>query len=167
LTRTIYVVMGVAGSGKTVVGSELAREIGVEFVDGDDYHPAANVKKMAAGVPLTDADRAGWLRALAARIREAHDADNGLVVACSALKRAYRDVLRSASSRVRFVFLDGPKALIAERLQSRRGHYMPASMLDSQLETLEKPGPDEDAWTGDIAETPARIVAHLLSATPR
>jgi gluconokinase len=161
--RPIYVVMGVAGSGKTVVGSELARQLGVEFVDGDDYHPTQNVKKMAAGIPLTDADRAGWLRALATRIHQAHEAETGLVVACSALKRAYRDVLRSASPQVRFVLLDGPPALIAERLERRRGHYMPASMLDSQLATLEKPSPDEDAWTIDISGTPAQIVSHILT----
>jgi gluconokinase len=155
--------MGVAGSGKTVVGTALARELGIEFVDGDDYHPAENVKKMAAGVPLTDADRSGWLHALATRIQEAHEAETGLVVACSALKRAYRDVLRCASPRIRFVFLDGPQKLIAERLERRRGHYMPASMLDSQLATLEKPAADEHAWTVDIYDTPGQIVSHLIT----
>jgi len=159
--------MGVAGSGKTVVGTELARELGVDFVDGDDYHPPENVKKMAAGVPLDDTDRAGWLRALASRIREAHDSGEGLVVACSALKRKYRDVLRAAGPDVRFVFLNGPKSLIAERLESRRGHYMPASMLESQLATLEPPEADENVIAADIIRTPSEIVTALLARAAR
>lgn len=167
MTRTIYVVMGVAGSGKTVVGTELARELGVDFVDGDDYHPPENVKKMAAGVPLDDTDRAGWLRALASRITEAHDSGEGLVVACSALKRKYRDVLRAAAPDVQFVFLNGPKNLIAERLEARRGHYMRASMLDSQLAALEPPAAEENAIAADITRTPAEIVAGLLARAVR
>lgn len=163
VSRAIYVIMGVAGSGKTVVGTALARKLGVEFVDGDDYHPPANVKKMAAGIPLTDADRAGWLDALAARMRAAEGLGEGLVVACSALKRKYRDVLRAATPDVRFVFLNGPKSLIAERLESRRGHYMPASMLDSQLATLEPPAAEENAIAADITQTPAQIVNGLLA----
>ena len=155
--------MGVAGSGKTVVGTALARELGVDFVDGDDYHPAANVRKMASGVPLTDDDRAGWLEALAARIGESDSKGRGLVVACSALKRKYRDVLRAAASDVRFVFLNGPKGLITERLEARRGHYMSASMLDSQLATLEAPASDENAIAADISQTPSQIVAGLLA----
>ena len=159
--------MGVSGSGKTLIGSEFAREIGVAFVDGDDFHPPDNVKRMAAGVPLTDADRAGWLRALARRISEADRNGEGLVVACSALKRSYRDVLRDAAPDVRFVVLDGPAALIAERLATRRGHYMPASLLQSQLATLEMPGPDEEAWVADIARSPREIVADLKSRASR
>ncbi len=167
MTRTIYVVMGVAGSGKTVVGTVLARELGVDFVDGDDYHPAENVKKMAAGIPLDDTDRAGWLRALASRIREAHESGTALVFACSALKRTYRDVLRAAAPNIQFVFLTGPRDLIAERLEARRGHYMPASMLDSQLVTLEPPAAEENAFTADIAQTPAQIVTGLLARAVR
>src|SRR5438552_2884672 len=123
-----YVIMGVAGVGKTLIGAAFARAIGAEFADGDDYHPPENVKKMAAGIPLTDDDRAGWLRALARRIAEAHRGGTSLVVACSALKRAYRDVLRGGSPTLQFVFLHGAKALIAGRLADRRGHYMPASL---------------------------------------
>jgi gluconokinase len=167
VSQTTFVVMGVAGSGKTVVGTELARELGVAFVDGDDYHPPGNVKKMAAGLPLDDADRAGWLRSLASRIREAHDTGEGLVVACSALKRKYRDVLRAAAPDVRFVFLNGPKSLIAERLESRRGHYMPASMLESQLATLEPPVAEENAIAADITQTPRQIVSGLLGGAAR
>lgn len=167
MSRAIYVVMGVAGSGKTVVGTALARELGVEFVDGDDYHPPENVRKMAAGVPLDDDDRAGWLSALASRMAEAHHAAKGLVVACSALKRKYRDVLRAAAPDVQFVFLNGPKDLIAQRLQARRGHYMPAAMLASQLATLEPPAPEEHAIAVDTTQTPRQIVSGLLARSAR
>jgi gluconokinase len=163
VNRRIYVVMGVSGSGKSVVGAALANELDVEFVDGDDYHPAANVKRMAAGIPLTDADRAAWLGALAARIREARDARVGLVVACSALKRSYRDVLRAGAPDLQFVFLAGSRELIAARLGTRSGHYMPASLLDSQLATLEEPATDERAWVADISQAPRDIVDHLLA----
>jgi gluconokinase len=158
--------MGVAGSGKSTIGAALARALGVEFVEGDDYHPAENVKRMAAGVPLTDEDRAGWLRALATRLREAKDAGAGLVMTCSALKRSYRDVLRAGAPEVRFVFLRGPRALIAERLGNRRGHFMPVSLLDSQFATLEEPSPDEEAWVCDIRESPEDLVAALVARTP-
>jgi gluconokinase len=164
VNRGIYVVMGVSGCGKSVVGAALARELGVEFVDGDDYHPAENVKRMAAGIPLTDSDRAVWLRALADRIREAGDASVGLVVACSALKRSYRDILRAAAPDLKLVFLDGPRELIAERLRRRSGHYMPASLLESQLATLEEPSADEHAWVADIGQSPRDIVDQLLAS---
>jgi gluconokinase len=153
--------MGVSGSGKSVIGSAFARVLGVDFVEGDDYHTAANVARMASGVPLTDADRAEWLRSLALRIGEAKDSETGLVVSCSALKRSYRDILRAAANELRFVFLNGPRALLAERLASRRGHYMPPSLLESQLATLEKPSPDEQVWVCDIRESPEDIVAAL------
>ena len=155
--------MGVAGSGKSVIGEAFARALGVEFAEGDDYHPAENVRRMAAGIPLTDADRAGWLSALAERLREAKIAGVGLVMSCSALKRAYRDVLRAGARDVQFIFLRGPRALLAERLAKRRGHYMPASLLDSQLATLEEPSPDERAWVVDIGDAPNDIVATLVS----
>jgi gluconokinase len=155
--------MGVAGAGKTLIGSKLAQALGAAFVDGDDYHPAENVKKMAAGIPLTDADRAGWLRALADRIRLARDANEWLVVACSALKRAYRDVLRAGDPDAQLVLLSGTRALLAERLGARHGHYMPASLLDSQLATLEAPAEDEHAWTYDVRESPERIVESLVA----
>jgi gluconokinase len=159
----IYVVMGVSGSGKSLVGEAFARALNVTFVEGDAYHPAENVARMAAGIPLTDDDRAGWLRALAARIREAEDAGTGLVMTCSALKRSYRDVLRGDANEVRFIFLKGPRTLIAERLAGRSGHFMPASLLDSQFAALEEPTPDERAWECDIAESPEDIVAALMA----
>ncbi len=159
----IYVVMGVSGSGKTVIGTALARALGIEFVEGDDYHPAENVKRMASGIALTDDDRALWLRALAARLREANDAGTGLVMSCSALKRSYRDVLRGEAGKVNFIFLKGQRALIAERIAVRRGHFMPPSLLESQLAILEEPSPDEDAWVCDIGESPEDLVAALVA----
>jgi gluconokinase len=158
-----YVVMGVAGSGKSTIGSALARALGVDFVEGDEYHPAQNVEKMASGIPLTDDDRAGWLRALAERIREAKHTDTGLVLTCSALKRSYRDVLRAEAPELRFVFLKGPRALIAERFAGRRGHFMPQSLLESQLATLEEPSPEENAWVCDIRESQRDLVAALVA----
>jgi len=155
--------MGVSGSGKTLIGAAFARALGVDFVEGDDYHTAANVARMSSGVPLTDVDRAEWLRSLAERIRKAKGSGAGLVVSCSALKRAYRDILRGAASELRFIFLRGPRGLLAERVASRRGHYMPASLLDSQLSTLEEPLPDEQAWVCDIMESPEDIVAALVA----
>lgn len=155
--------MGITGSGKSTVGAALAHELGVDFVEGDDYHSAENVRRMASGIPLTDEDRASWLHALATRLREAHEAGTGLVVTCSALKRSYRDLLREAAPELRFVFLKGSRALISERLSERRGHYMPVSLLDSQIETLEEPAADEHAWTYDIIE-PARAIVDDVAA---
>lgn len=157
----LFVVMGVAGSGKSVIGGALARGLGVDFVDGDDYHPPENVAKMARGVPLTDRDRAEWLRTLERRLEQANAGNRGIVVACSALKRSYRDVLREAGA-VRFIFLRGPRELLLARLVGRRGHFMPASLLDSQFATLEEPGADEDAWVVDVSASPDTIVADLL-----
>lgn len=162
MNRNLYVVMGITGSGKSTVGAMLAHTLGVDFVEGDDYHPPENVQHMASGIPLTDGDRAGWLRALAIRIREASDAGTGLVVTCSALKRSYRDVLRAAAPDLRFVFLKGPRELISDRLAGRRGHFMPATLLDSQLATLEDPAPDEHAWAFDIGEPAQKIVDDLV-----
>lgn len=158
----LYVVMGVAGSGKSVIGATLARSLNVAFIEGDDLHSAANVARMASGIPLTDEDRRDWLAALAEEIRQAKNAGVGLVVTCSALKRSYRDVLRGAASDLQFIFLDGPRALIAERLKHRTGHYMPASLLDSQFATLEEPMADERVWKFDIAKSPAAIVTEIL-----
>lgn len=162
-----YVVMGVAGAGKTLIGSRLARALGSEFVEGDDYHPAANVAKMAAGIPLTDADRAGWLDALAARIRDARAANEGLVVAASVLKRKYRDVLRAADPELRFIHLVAPRPVIANRLEHRTGHYMPPSLLDSQLAILEPPGADEGAWVYDNERPPDAIVGDIAARIAR
>jgi gluconokinase len=162
MNRNLYVVMGITGSGKSTVGAMLATRLGVDFVEGDDYHPPENVRRMASGIPLTDDDRAGWLQALATRIREANNTGTGLVLTCSALKRSYRDVLRTAAPELRFVFLDGPRALIAQRLAERRGHFMPASLIDSQLATLEAPASDEHAWVCDIRDSAEEIVDDIV-----
>ena len=150
------VVMGVSGSGKTTVGAALAHALGLEFVDGDALHPAANVAKMAAGIPLDDADRAPWLDAIGAVL-----AAGPVVVACSALKRVYRDRLRAAAPTLQLIFLDGERDVLASRMAARPGHFMPASLLDSQLATLERPTPDEHALTVDIDEPAATIVTGL------
>lgn len=155
--------MGVSGAGKSTVGEAVARRLDLPFVEGDAFHPPENVAKMRGGTPLTDDDRASWLRALAERIREASVAGTGIVVTCSALKRAYRDVLRSAASGLRFVHLRGPRGVIAERLAGRSGHYMPPSLLDSQLATLEEPGPDEGAWVLDVDRPPEEIVDAIVA----
>ena len=156
--------MGVCGAGKSLIGAKLARELDVEFVEGDALHPPENVRRMAAGIPLTDDDRHGWLLAIATRLRDAKRAGVGLVVSCSALKRRYRDLLRSAGdAEVRFVHLAGTRELLAERLATRRGHFMPPSLLESQLATLEEPSPDERAWVCNISETPDAIVADLVA----
>jgi gluconokinase len=155
--------MGVSGSGKSLIGAAFARALGVDFVEGDHYHTAANVARMSSGIPLTDDDRAEWLRSLGARIRKAKDSGIGLVVSCSALKRSYRDILRGAAGDLHFVFLQGSRALLAERLTSRRGHYMPPSLLESQLATLEEPSADEQAWVCDMRESPEDIVAALVA----
>lgn len=162
----LYVMMGVCGSGKSLIGARLARALGIEFVEGDELHPPENVRRMATGIPLTDDDRQGWLLAIAARLREAKRAGVGLVVSCSALKRRYRDLLRSEGDPdVRFVHLAGGRALVTERMAGRSGHFMPASMVDSQFAILEQPAPDEHAWVSDISEPPDAIVAHLVSRT--
>ncbi len=155
--------MGVSGAGKTLIGAQLARALDVGFVEGDDLHPAANVDRMTAGIPLTDENRHGWLIAIAARLRDAKRAGVGLVVACSALKRRYRELLRSVGAGdVRFVYLKGDRALLAERMAQRPGHFMPPALLDSQLATLEEPVSAERAWVCDIRETPDAIVADLV-----
>ena len=163
MNQNLYVVMGVTGSGKSTVGTMLAHRLGVAFVEGDDFHSSANVQRMSSGIPLTDNDRANWLRALASRIRLAKESGRGLVVTCSALKRSYRDVLRAAAPDLQFVFLTGSRALIAERVAGRRGHFMPGSLLDSQLATLEQPSPDEHAMLFDIEESAQEIVEVLLA----
>jgi gluconokinase len=165
LNRGLYIVMGVAGAGKSVIGLALANALDVDFVDADEYHPADNVARMAAGIPLTDDDRLPWLRAIAKRVADAKNNGAGLVVACSALKRSYRDILRdeSGAAELQFVFLRGPRGLIAERLTGRRGHFMPTQLLDSQFAALEEPLPDEHAWVCDITGSPEQIVAALVA----
>jgi gluconokinase len=154
--------MGVAGAGKTAVGTLLADALGVAYLDGDDLHPTDNVRLMERGIPLTDEDRRPWLAAIAARIAQAKQTHTGLVVSCSALKRAYRDTLRGGDAGMQFVHLLGDAPLIAQRLARRAGHFMPAALLDSQLATLEVPAPEEHAWTFDVADTPESIVAEIV-----
>jgi carbohydrate kinase (thermoresistant glucokinase family) len=165
------VVMGVSGCGKTSVGRQLAQALGSGFIEGDELHPPANVARMAAGTPLTDVDRAGWLAEIGRRLGQAHAAGTGLVVSCSALKRSYRDGLRAACPGLLFVHLHGSADLLRQRLQKRTGHYMPPSLLDSQLATLQPPAPDEAAITLDISPPTAQVVAAALgqlqaTATP-
>lgn len=152
-----YVVMGVAGCGKSTVGAAFAAAIGARFIDGDDLHPAANVAKMSAGVPLTDDDRWPWLD------RVADVLIGNVVVGCSALKRRYRDRIRATAGPVRFLHLAGSRDVIAARMANRPGHFMPAALLDSQFAALEPPGPDEDAVTVDIDQPIAAVIADLLA----
>jgi carbohydrate kinase (thermoresistant glucokinase family) len=160
MTPPRLIIMGVSGCGKSTVGQGLAQRIGVPFLEGDALHPERNVALMAAGTPLTDADRAGWLDAIADRL-SGLDPDTGMVVSCSALKRAYRDHLRAAAPDLQFVHLHGTRELLATRLQERVGHYMPAALLDSQLDTLEIPSADEAVLTLDIAEPADVLVAQI------
>jgi len=160
MTPPRLIIMGVSGCGKSTVGLRLAQRIGVPFLEGDALHPPRNVALMAAGTPLTDADRAGWLDAIAEHL-SALTPDEGLVVSCSALKRAYRERLRAAAPDVQFVHLHGTHALLTARLGGRRGHYMPPALLDSQLATLEIPSTDEAVLTLDIAEPADLLVAQI------
>lgn len=158
------VVMGVSGCGKSTIGRGLAEALGSPFVEGDALHPPANVQRMAAGIALTDDDRHGWLADLAALLADAHARGKPLVMTCSALKRSYRDQLRSGCPDLRFVHLHGSPALLAERLARRSGHYMPPSLLPSQLQTLEAPGADEAAVTIDIDAPSAQVIRSALQA---
>jgi len=157
--KPLIVVMAVAGSGKTTLASKLAERLCVPFVEGDALHPAANVKKMASGIALTDEDRWPWLAAIGERMEVERATGHGVVVACSALKRAYRDCLRQyVHGKMHFVLLDGSRQLISERMKKRKGHFMPPALLDSQFATLEKPTPDEHAVILDISHQPAELV---------
>lgn len=152
--------MGVSGSGKSTVGSRLAEELAVPFLDADDLHPPANVDKMAAGVPLTDDDRWPWLAKVGQALAAA--SGTGLVVACSALKRSYRDAIRAQAPGTVFVHLTGSRELLSSRLSHREGHFMPASLLDSQLATLQPLEPDEGGVTVDVGGSADDIVARIL-----
>lgn len=164
MTTTTLIVMGVSGSGKTTVADELVARLGWGFAEGDSFHPAANVAKMHAGHPLDDEDRRPWLRALASSIGDQEQAGRSTVVTCSALKRSYRDLLREGHPSVRFVHLAVPAPVLTGRLARRQGHYMPASLLESQLATLEPLEPDEPGVTVDGDVPPAEIVAAVQAA---
>ncbi len=159
----LVVVMGVSGSGKSTIGRQLADALALPFLEGDDVHSPANVERMRAGQPLTDEQRRDWLESLSAQLARARRDGHGLVVSCSALKRAYRDVLRRGAPDLRLVHLVADRALLAERSARRQGHYMPLSLLESQFETLERPGPDEGALTCDVDQSPQAIVRALLA----
>jgi gluconokinase len=156
------VVMGVSGSGKSTVGHALAQRLGLVFADGDAFHPAANVAKMTRGTPLDDADRAPWLAAIAEWLR-AHR-EGGGVVACSALRRRYRDVLRTGAPDAVFLHLDGPAGEVAARVAGRPEHYMPASLVESQIRTLEALEPDERGVVIAFDEPVDEIVTRFLAA---
>jgi carbohydrate kinase (thermoresistant glucokinase family) len=157
----ILVVMGVAGSGKTTIARTLAERLGWRFQEGDALHPPANVAKMSAGTPLTDDDRWPWLHAIAAVIDTWRAEGASGIVTCSALKRAYRDILIGQREDVRLVHLAGEKAVIAARMAARKGHFMPTALLDSQFATLEPPGTDENPIVVDIGPEPETIVQAL------
>jgi carbohydrate kinase (thermoresistant glucokinase family) len=163
----VIVLMGVTGAGKTTVGELLAARLGAHFAEGDAYHPPANVAKMRGGTPLEDADRWPWLEAVRADMARWLEAGRTAVVACSALKRAYRDVLRRAGPGVRFVHLAGAAELIETRLAERRGHYMPPTLLPSQLATLEDPRGEPDVLQIGIEGTPEAIVERILDGLGR
>ena len=157
------VVMGVSGSGKSTIADKLAEHLGWRYEDGDRFHPASNVAKMSAGDPLTDEDRRPWLQAISDEIDRVCRAGEHAVIACSALKRAYRDILVHGRSDVRIVFLDGTQELIANRLAQRKGHFMPPGLLASQFKTLEPPGPDEKPVTASIDASVDAVVEDIVS----
>ena len=159
----IYLLMGVSGCGKSSVGHRLAAALNVPYVEADEFHPPENVARMAAGRPLTDADRQGWLLELRDRLAHSLAQGRGAVLGCSALKRSYRDILRTGAPQLRLVHLHGSRALLAARLAARRDHYMPASLLDSQLATLQVPEPEEDALRVDISQDVDTIVTIILA----
>lgn len=158
-----WVVMGVSGSGKSVIGAGLAARLGIRHVEGDAYHSPENIAKMTAGIPLDDKDRQGWLLVLQARLREAREQGQGLVLSCSALKRSYRDLLRAGDPGLVVVYLDGKRDVIAKRMGGRTGHFMPQALLESQFRDLEPPQKDERSIHLDIEKTPEELVEQVVS----
>jgi len=162
--KPVLIVMGVSGAGKSTIGRALAARLGWPFQEGDDLHPPANIAKMSASVPLTDEDRAPWLAAIGAWIDRRIADGGGGVITCSALKAAYRRTLAEGRPAVRLVYLEGSKALIAERVGARTNHFMPASLVDSQFAALEPPSPDERAITVSIDQPIADQIAGVVEA---
>ncbi|UTH73380.1 gluconokinase [Chromobacterium sp. IIBBL 290-4] len=164
MTDRNIVVMGVAGCGKSSVGRLLAEAIGARFIEGDAFHPPENIEKMRAGIPLDDASRAGWLAALAHELEIGREQGQPLVLACSALKRRYRDALRAGDPELRFVHLHGERELIAARMRERSGHFMPESLIDSQFADLETLAADEQGLDAHIGASPDALLRQILSA---
>jgi gluconokinase len=154
--------MGVSGSGKTTIGKLLAERLGWQYQEGDALHPPENVAKMSGGTPLTDADRIPWLHRIAGRIDEWRSRGESGVITCSALKRAYRDIIIGSRPDVGLIHLKGSRELIGRRMMARKGHFMPAALLDTQFATLQEPTPDERPVTVDISGTPAEIVEEIV-----
>ena len=167
-SRLVVVLMGVSASGKSTVGAALARALSLPFVEGDELHSRDNIEKMSRGEPLTDEDRAPWLAAIAPLLTDESRYPRGLVIACSALKSAYRDELRAASSAVTFLFLDASPDLVASRMAARRHHFMPPTLAASQFAALERPAPtDPDVITLDAALPIDTLVGGALQALRR
>jgi gluconokinase len=160
----VVVMMGVSGSGKTTIARGVAKHLGWDVLEGDSYHPPANIAKMSQGIPLDDADRLPWLHAIAEAIDGELAAGRSSIVACSALKRSYRDILIGERRNVALVYLKGSAELLGERLRRRKGHFMPPTLLESQFATLEEPGPDENPIVVSVAPPPEQIVDAVLSA---
>jgi gluconokinase len=156
----IVIIFGVSGAGKTTVGKLLARELGWRFIEADDFHPSGNIQKMRSGHPLTDKDRWPWLERLRQQIERSLSTGENAVLACSALKRAYRDRLR-VSNETKFVFLRGDYVLVEKQLRSRHGHFMNAKLLRSQFADLEEPKPDEDVLTIELRRKPQELVEEI------
>jgi carbohydrate kinase (thermoresistant glucokinase family) len=156
------VVMGVAGSGKSTIGEALSQRLGWRYADGDSFHPPVNVAKMSAGQPLTDEDRWPWLKAIAAEIERCRQEGQHIIIACSALKKAYRDILVHSRDDIRMVYLNGSHDLVADRIGHRKGHFMPPGLLDSQFAALEPPSPDERPIIVSIDASVEVIVEHIL-----
>ncbi len=160
----VAVMMGVSGSGKTTIARGVANRLGWDLLEGDTYHPPANIEKMSRGIPLDDADRLPWLRAIAEEIDKYRAAGRSAVVACSALKRSYRDILIGTRPNVVLVYLQGSEDLIGERMAARHGHFMPPALLASQFAALEEPGPDEHPIVVSVKPPPEAIVDAVITA---
>ncbi|WP_319412530.1 gluconokinase [uncultured Cohaesibacter sp.] len=158
----IIVVMGISGSGKSTLGQLLAGRLNVPFEEGDAYHSSENVRKMAAGIPLTDADRKPWLESLARAMREWDGKGETRVLSCSSLRKSYRDIFRQASGNLRFIFLDGAKELVRARMAERQSHFMPVQLIESQIAALEVPDGEEDVIRIDISADPEAMAEELL-----